>query len=340
MALLSAELAVLREQPDDTAVIGPVTDSPTWPEDTADDPESVDAALSHTHVRADRWARWWPDELSESEPVPEPLPDPVRLAIPGRHAARRPQPSVAGAIGSAIRPPLGNWAGLRDRVAVAPVHLSLVAVLVAVVLGGSCWWLLQGQGSGTAAPITPVEASIVATPSRPDPDSTPTPPPNDQTGASLPTPAPASPGEVIVDVSGRVRHPGVQVLVSGARVVDAIKAAGGARARVDLSSVNLARTLVDGEQIVVGAPGQAGAAPGSSPGGPSGSGALTPGALVNLNTADEATLDTLPGVGPVTANAILGYRSEHGGFGSVDELIDVDGIGEATLSRLRPLVTI
>ena len=117
-------------------------------------------------------------------------------------------------------------------------------------------------------------------------------------------------------------------------MVDALEAAGGARRGVDLTALNLARLVVDGEQILVGvapAPGVAGSLGTSAPEGTS---------LVNLNTADQAALETLPGVGPVTAEAILAWRTDNGGFTSVDELLEVDGIGEATLEDLAPLVTL
>ena len=109
---------------------------------------------------------------------------------------------------------------------------------------------------------------------------------------------------------------------------------GGARAGVDLTGLNLARVVVDGEQILVGVappPGVAGTVTGAPPEGTS---------LVNLNTADQPTLETLPGIGPVTAASILAWRTDNGGFTSVDELLEVDGIGEATLADLAPLVTL
>jgi competence protein ComEA len=143
-------------------------------------------------------------------------------------------------------------------------------------------------------------------------------------------------GTVTVDVAGKVRRPGIAVLPAGARVVDALEAAGGARRGTDLSGVNLARVLVDGEQVVVGVPAPAsGLAPAAvpSPGAPG-----TP--LVNLNTADQTQLEALPEVGPVTAQSILSWREEHGGFTSVDELLEVDGIGDATLEQLAPYVTV
>jgi competence protein ComEA len=156
----------------------------------------------------------------------------------------------------------------------------------------------------------------------------------------------AAPTEVVVDVAGRVRRPGIVRLPVGARVVDALEAAGGARPRVDLRSVNLARLLVDGEQVLVGVPPPAGvAASAAVPGAPDPAagttgGTAAPPPLVNINTADLALLDTLPGVGPVTAEAIIGWRTDNGGFTAVDDLLDVSGIGEATLAELAPLVTV
>jgi competence protein ComEA len=159
---------------------------------------------------------------------------------------------------------------------------------------------------------------------------------------------------VVVHVVGRVRHPGVVRLPQGARVEQAVTAAGGARSDADLSRVNLARPLVDGEQVVVprpgesalasGGPGSVVAAPGSVVGGTTGSPGSGSGVIrqhaqpVDINTATQAELDTLPGVGPVLAQRILDWRAQNGQFTSVDELGEVSGIGDAVLARLRPLV--
>jgi competence protein ComEA len=141
---------------------------------------------------------------------------------------------------------------------------------------------------------------------------------------------------LVVDVAGKVRHPGIVRLPAGSRVVDAVDAAGGPRRGVDLGALNLARVLVDGEQVVVGVPEPAGVAASAA----SAPGAGSPGALVNINTATQAELETLPGIGPVTAQAILQWRSDNGAFGAVDELMEVSGIGEATLADLAPFVTV
>jgi len=145
---------------------------------------------------------------------------------------------------------------------------------------------------------------------------------------------------VTVDVEGKVRRPGIAVLPVGSRVVDAVAAAGGARKRGDLAGLNLAAVLTDGQQIIVGAGASTAGAPTApgTPGGTSASGGPT--TLVNLNTASEAELESLPDVGPVTAQSILEWREQNGGFTSVDELLQVDGIGDKTLAKLAPYVTV
>ena len=141
--------------------------------------------------------------------------------------------------------------------------------------------------------------------------------------------------EVVVDVVGRVHRPGLVTLPAGARVADAVRAAGGALAGTDLSSINLARICVDGEQIAIGVPGAV-----AAPGAPGSADAATTGALVNLNTATSDQLDALPGVGPVLAQRIIDYRTDHGPFQSVDQLHQVSGIGDAKYADLSPLVTV
>jgi competence protein ComEA len=144
--------------------------------------------------------------------------------------------------------------------------------------------------------------------------------------------------QIVVDVVGKVRRPGIAVLPAGSRVFDAVRAAGGLRRGVDRSTVNLARPLVDGEQVVVGGPQPA--AGGVTAGQPAGGSAPATGGLVNLNTADQAELETLPGIGPVTAAAILEWRSRNGAFTAVEELLEISGIGDATLAEIAPNVTL
>lgn len=145
---------------------------------------------------------------------------------------------------------------------------------------------------------------------------------------------------LIVDVTGWVRKPGVFAFKPGDRVIDAVERAGGARDNADLTLLNLAAPLVDGQQILVPKEGAQvpGMVPGTTPGTTGVPGAT--GGLVNINTADEATLETLNGVGPVLGASIIAYRTEHGPFTSIDQLDEVSGIGPATMEDLRSQVTV
>ena len=143
---------------------------------------------------------------------------------------------------------------------------------------------------------------------------------------------------VVVDVVGAVRRPGLYRLAEHARIADAVARAGGATRKADLALINLAAPLADGQQVVVPQRGSAAAAPG---GAAAGAGAAAAGAAagpVHLNTATLEQLDSLPGVGPVTAQKILDYRQKHGSFSSVDELDAVPGIGPARMDQLKDLV--
>lgn len=147
--------------------------------------------------------------------------------------------------------------------------------------------------------------------------------------------ASASPATVIlVDVAGWVRRPGVYEFAEGARVIDAIDAAGGARPGAVLSSLNLAAPLVDGTQVLVPKESQ------SAPTTETGTGTSGATGLVNVNSATNAELETLPGIGEIIAQAIVDHRTENGPFTSVEQLVDVSGIGDATLENIRELVTV
>jgi competence protein ComEA len=191
-----------------------------------------------------------------------------------------------------------------------PFELSRRRLLVAA----GCLALLLFVGSKLLA--QPQTSAGVAPPAAPPTES-----------------APAASTVVVVDVVGAVRRPGLYRLEQGARIADAVSRAGGATPKADLALINLAALLADGEQVVVPARGTAvpgvtsGAAPSAAATGP-----------VHLSTATLEQLDSLPGIGPVTAQKILDYRQQHGAFTSVDELDAVPGIGPARLDQLKDLV--
>ncbi|PWK49365.1 competence protein ComEA [Actinoplanes xinjiangensis] len=195
--------------------------------------------------------------------------------------------------------------------------MAAVAVVVVLVAGFLAW--------KSRPQVSEVASDAAATASGPAPDSA---------GAGRAPASGAGPGgEIVVAVGGKVRRPGLVRLVAGARVADALEAAGGAEPGVDVAPLNLARKVVDGELIMVGAS----APPGVIPG------AATPGAaggLINLNTATLGQLDSLPGVGPVLAQRILDARDAQGGFRAVTDLRKVDGIGESRYEQLKDLVTV
>jgi competence protein ComEA len=248
--------------------------------------------------------------------------------------------------------PARTWreqlAGLAESFDVSPRRLVLGAVALACI-GVIGWRLL-------APPPAPAEMRLpFAQPSAPGDGGA---DPSADTGGSgvsggtgdrgTATATTATATEVVVHVAGAVASPGVRRLPPGSRVIDALDAAGGALPDADLPRINLAAPLVDGQQVYVpkpgeqppvaagpGAPGVAGAA-----GGAAGPGGSLPGALVDLNTATAEQLDTLPGVGPSTAAAIIAHRDQNGPFTSVDQLLDVRGIGEAKLEQLRDLVSV
>lgn len=239
-------------------------------------------------------------------------------------------------VAESVRIRTGPWSG-------AAVRGLLVLTVLAVGAAAYLMWqaqprevvaapevLAQGEpitGNLPADPITgglPAEATGAAPPSMPDP----TVPPAQQ---------PVSSPDVIVHVAGQVARPGLVRLPGGSRVADAVEAAGGVTRPRAAESVNLARLVVDGEQIYVGG-GGGGAGGAESP--RVGAGADSANSPLDLNAATAEQFDALPGVGPVIAGRIVEWRTLHGRFRSVEELAEVSGIGEAILASLRPLVRV
>ncbi|SED30494.1 competence protein ComEA [Amycolatopsis tolypomycina] len=184
-------------------------------------------------------------------------------------------------------------------------------------------WALAGV---LAAVVVIVLAAVTLAGSRPAPESPP----------ALPSAKPAvearaaPPAGLVVSVIGRVRSPGLITVPQGSRVADVLRAAGGPEPGADLAALNLARKVTDGEQLAVGIPAAAPPDPEAPPGG----------GKLDLNSATVAQLDTLPGVGEVMAKRIVQWRTDHGAFTKVEQLREIDGIGESKFQRMREKVTV
>ncbi|MET8285594.1 ComEA family DNA-binding protein [Streptomyces sp. NPDC005132] len=280
-----------------------------------------------------------PPDAPSDQAAPAPaLGGPAGTGVPARGAAAEWRHRA----GLAVRERMPLWLQSRcglERRSVAALGVLLV---VAAVFAVQHFW------AGRTQPVRAPEAVRAVAPfggkEEPEGGSGVTEPSSAQPGGPAGAANTAGPAGtvIVVDVSGKVRSPGLQRLPAGSRVEDALRAAGGVRSGADTEGLNRARLLVDGEQVVVGAPAPV-TAPvtggGSLAGGAGAPGSGTaPSAPVSLNTATVEQLDTLPGVGPVLAQHIVEYRTEHGGFHSVDELREVNGIGDRRFADLQNLV--
>jgi competence protein ComEA len=253
---------------------------------------------------------------------------------PRRHqeldAARAPRQAARDTL--APRPPApGVLERFIDRVHDwrTDARVGVAVLVVVAVVAGVVWYrvgLGGGDGASAASPGSQrIEARAVAGATT----STTTPPSTNQ-------------GRITVHVAGAVARPGVVALPAGARVIDAVEAVGGAPTDADLDRLNLAAKVVDGERVFVPKVGQAdpGVVAGSTDGTGSSSASSTASAKLDLNAATQTQLETLPGIGPSYAQAIIAERQRRGGFKAVNELRSVRGIGEKRFAEIAPLVTV
>jgi competence protein ComEA len=217
-----------------------------------------------------------------------------------------------------------------------------IAILVLIALVAGVVWYRIGIGGASAgeSPASPparAQSHGAARPSATDGAAA-----SSGSAVELPTTTgKGQPSKIAVHVAGAVAHPGVVELAAGSRVIDAVEAVGGALAEGDLDRLNLAAKLADGQRVYVAKAGEADpGVPGDADLGAASGGGTVPAGKVNLNTASEAQLENLPGIGPTYAQAIIAERQRRGGFRSVNELRTVHGIGDKRFEQLAPLVTV
>ena len=264
-------------------------------------------------------------------------------------AIANPGPALAppGRVGAALRRLApAAWRGARvDPGRPGATALALVAAVAAVVAAVGVWFERP-----RAEPVPQLPAVTVSAPEADAPPaaaSAGVPTAGAPAAAAAPTvaapTATAPEAPIVVSVSGKVHRPGLVEVPGGARVADVLEAAGGALPGTDLAGLNLARRVADGEQVAVGVPAAPDATPVPPPGGavsPGGAATGAPAGKVDLNVATAEQLDALPGVGPVTAQRILEWRTRHGRFARVEQLREIEGIGERRFAQLRELVVV
>ncbi len=286
----------------------PPTIAPPEPSPAADPESGESRASTEAHLR--------PDVNEESERQRWPGTAPRRVA-PDEMAGQEPEPDVSAAPRQELPLDLGldgptsvlaTWkAGRTDpgrRGVIALAALAVVAVAVTAFV------VLHGRPAAVPAPEVTAEGVKIG----------------QESASPVPT------GDVVVSVGGKVARPGVVTLPAGARVDDAIEAAGGATDPEGTGLMNLARRLVDGEQVLVGVD--------PPPGAPVGPAGVPGDSQVDLNAADASGLEQLSGIGPVLAERIVAWREEHGRFRSVDQLREVSGIGEAKFASIKDAVRV
>lgn len=289
----------------------------------------------HLRARLAALSRTGLGGTEENEPDPDAT-DPGEVATVLRRppADAHADPSTDSPTDSSAGSPEGESSGFRRWTAgrhFTRTHAVVVAIVLTLAVGFTGWSMLRARDHavGTDVPITMDPASTDA------PESSEPP---------VEEPSEAAPAMIAIHVVGEVAEPGVVELPEGARVGEAVEAAGGLTSEAVPGRLNLAQRLNDGEQVFVSAsvdpPSEVVPAGGASGGGSRSAPDEQTGGQVNLNTATAEQLETLPGVGPATAEAILAWRQANGRFTRIEELQEVDGIGPKTFARLKSLVTV
>ena len=261
-----------------------------------------------------------PQPADPGDPLREPPAVPADAMPPRSGAARR--GSLAALAGRWLP---AAWRGARlDPGWPGAVALLLVAAVAAVLAAVGVW-----RAAPRPEPVAELPPLVSTTERSPEPAS-----------GLGPSVTPGPPEQLVVAVAGRVARPGLVRVAAGARVADVLDAAGGALPGTDLAGLNLARRVSDGEQVAVGVPPAPDAGPQAAPPGPAEGASPGPGGVLDLNSASVEQLDGLPGVGPVMAQRIVEWRTRNGRFAAVDQLREVEGIGERRFAQLRGLVRI
>ena len=248
-----------------------------------------------------------PDELLDG--LPDNLPDDVSYELPDELSDEL------------SLDPADEVPGELPRQRFSRIHVGVVSTLLILGLITAGWLLLRARPVAVASPGDVVTVTT-----------------SGPTMASV-TPSPKGAAKIVVHIFGAVRHPGLVRLSEGSRVQDAIDAAGGLTRRADPGELNLAQLLSDGQQVVIGTRGEPAGEVRDQAGSGTATGPSATGA-VDLNRANQSQLEELPGVGPVTAQAILTWRQQHGRFSRIEELQEVDGIGPKTYAQIAPHVRV
>jgi competence protein ComEA len=293
----------------------------------SDDADVIRARLRVLLAEGAASSGWLPDEDPAATPAAEPGSGPDDAAPLDDPGATGDPGAAAGSPGPPPGVDLGRHRAPGPAVRLAPGRPAVWALAAAGLLAVALVlvWTWLDRPTVTPAPAAPTTAPGAAPHAEPPAART--------AGAATPAvgAAAATSSTVVVSVVGLVVHPGLVTLPAGSRVADAVSAAGGLVAPADPATVNLAAVVADGQQIAVGVPG----APD-----PAGGAAASGGGPVDLNAATAAVLDGLPGIGPVLAQRIVDFRTQHGRFTSVDQLDDVPGIGPALYARLAAQVRV